>query len=225
MTCLDTILLSLVFTRWSQFYAIAGSIRSCFEEYTEFFKLNFVRNLQTILYNLDKVLYRANFCSEKQFHSLIRVLSGIAGDFVVVHVRMATLTECAFCDTLVIFLSLFATLYLWMKWKHTYWQRRGVPTVPAHWFFGHFKDVILLRRPAGTVLKELHQVAGENDVLGIYILHKPFLLLRNPELIKQIMIRDFNVFPNHHFKSSSTTDTVGQWTLFTIDNPEWKYLR
>lgn len=138
---------------------------------------------------------------------------------------MATLTECAFCDTLVIFLSLFATLYLWMKWKHTYWQRRGVPTVPAHWFFGHFKDVILLRRPAGTVLKELHQVAGENDVLGIYILHKPFLLLRNPELIKQIMIRDFNVFPNHHFKSSSTTDTVGQWTLFTIDNPEWKYLR
>ncbi|XP_071574295.1 cytochrome P450 6k1 [Temnothorax nylanderi] len=139
---------------------------------------------------------------------------------------MAILTECAVLDTLVIFSSLFATLYLWMKWKHTYWQRRGVPTLPAHWFFGHFKDAILFRRPAGVILGELHrQAADEDDVLGIYILHKPFLLLRNPELIKQIMIRDFNVFSNHHFRGASKGDTVGKWTLFTIENPEWKHLR
>lgn len=140
-------------------------------------------------------------------------------------VKMAILTQCAFLDTFVIFSSLFATLYLWMKWKHTYWQRRGIPTVPSHWFFGHFKDAILLRRPAGLVLSELHQQAADKDVLGIYILHKPFLLLRNPELIKQIMIRDFNVFPNHHFRGTSNSDTVGKWTLFSIENPEWKHLR
>ncbi|XP_011164534.2 uncharacterized protein LOC105199238 [Solenopsis invicta] len=138
---------------------------------------------------------------------------------------MAVLTESAFLDTLVIFSSLFATLYIWMKWKHTYWQRRGVPTLPAHWFFGHFKDACLQRKPAGKVLGDLYQQAKDKDVLGIYILHKPFLILKNPELIKQIMIRDFNVFPNHHFRGATTSDTVGKWTLFTIHNPEWKYLR
>jgi len=135
------------------------------------------------------------------------------------------LTEYAFLDTLIIFLSLFATFYLWMKWKHTYWQRRGIPTLPSHWFFGHFKDAILLRRPVGIILGELHQQVEDEDILGIYILHKPFLLLRNPDLIKQIMIKDFNVFPNHHFRGSTKSDNIGKWSLFTILNPDWKYLR
>ncbi|XP_011866671.1 PREDICTED: cytochrome P450 6k1-like [Vollenhovia emeryi] len=139
---------------------------------------------------------------------------------------MAILTECALLDTLMIFSSLFAIFYLWMKWKHTYWQRHGVPTLPGHWFFGHLKDAILLRRPAGVVLSELYQqVSDKDDVLGIYILHKPFLFLRNPDLIKHIMIRDFNVFPNRNFTALSINDTVGKWTLFTIQNPQWKHLR
>lgn len=139
---------------------------------------------------------------------------------------MAILTDCIFLDTLLIFFSLFATLFLWLKWKHSYWQRRGVRTLPAHWFFGHFKDAILMRKPAGVVFGELHrQAADEDDVIGIYILHEPFLLVRNPELIKQIMIKDFHVFPNHHFDGRSKSDTLGNWSLFTIKNPEWKQLR
>lgn len=140
--------------------------------------------------------------------------------------KMAIVTNCIFLDILLIFSSLFATLYLWMKWKHTYWQRRGIRSLPAHWFFGHFKDAILMRRPAGVVLGELYQQANdEDDVLGIYILFKPFLLVRNPELIKRIMIKDFNVFPNHHFVARSTADKVSGNNLFGVENPKWKYLR
>ncbi|KYN21324.1 PREDICTED: cytochrome P450 6k1-like [Trachymyrmex cornetzi] len=138
---------------------------------------------------------------------------------------MAILYECALLDALVIFSSLFATLYLWMKWKHTYWQRHGVSTLPTHWFFGHFKDAMLFRKSAGVVLSELHKQAENEDVLGIYILHKPFLILRNPELIKQIMIKDFNIFPNHYFRGANNSDTISKWSLFSIRYPEWKYLR
>lgn len=139
---------------------------------------------------------------------------------------MTILTDCILLDTLLVFSSFFATLFLWLKWKHSYWQRRGVRTLPAHWFFGHFKDAILMRKPAGVVFGELHrQAADEDDVIGIYILHKPYLLVRNPKLIKQIMIKDFHVFPNHHFDVKSNSDTVGKWNLFNIKNPEWKQLR
>jgi len=62
-----------------------------------------------------------------------------------------------------------------MKWKHIYWQRHGVPTLSAHWFFGHFKDAMLFRRSAEVIFRELHKQAENEDVLGIYILHKPFL--------------------------------------------------
>ncbi|CAL1689645.1 unnamed protein product [Lasius platythorax] len=139
---------------------------------------------------------------------------------------MAILTDCVLSDALLVFSSLLATLYLWLKWKHSYWQRRGVRTLPAHWFFGHFKDAMLMRKPAGVVLGELHrQATDEDDIIGIYILHKPFLLVRNPDLIKQIMIKDFHVFSNHHFDGRSNADKLSNWSLFTIKNPEWRHLR
>lgn len=139
---------------------------------------------------------------------------------------MAILTDCVLSDALLVFSSLLATLYLWLKWKHSYWQRRGVRTLPVHWFFGHFKDAMLIRKPAGVVLGELHrQATDEDDIIGIYILHKPFLLVRNPDLIKQIMIKDFHVFSNHYFDGRSNADKLSNWSLFTIKNPEWRHLR
>ncbi|KAL0125650.1 hypothetical protein PUN28_004617 [Cardiocondyla obscurior] len=138
---------------------------------------------------------------------------------------MAILTECALMDTLIIFSSLFAMFYLWMKWKHTYWKRRGVPSLPAHWFFGHFKDAVMFRKPAGVVLRDLYKQNANEDIFGIYILHKPFLILKNPELIKQIMIKDFHIFPNHNFRGLSNKDPLSKWNLFTIEYPEWKHLR
>ncbi|EFN84331.1 Cytochrome P450 6k1 [Harpegnathos saltator] len=129
-------------------------------------------------------------------------------------------------NVLLIFSALLAALYLWMKWKHSYWQRRGIPTLPGHWFFGHFKDPILMRKSPGMVAGNLHKQAADNDdVLGIYILHKPFLLVRNHELIKQILIKDFHIFPNHHFTGQSIADKVGSSSLFGITSSQWKYLR
>lgn len=83
-----------------------------------------------------------------------------------------------------------------------------------------------MRKSAGVVVGELHkQAADEDDVIGFYILHKPFLLVRNPELIKQMLIKDFHIFPNRHFSGQSTADKIGSSGLFAISNPEWKYLR
>lgn len=98
--------------------------------------------------------------------------------------------------------------------------------MPAHWFFGNLKDSVLMRKPAGTVFGELHQQGTEeDDVLGVYIFHKPFLLLRNPELIKQILIKDSDVFSDRYFSPRTKNDKDGGRNLFNLQNPEWKYLR
>ncbi|XP_017767083.1 PREDICTED: cytochrome P450 6k1-like [Eufriesea mexicana] len=119
-----------------------------------------------------------------------------------------------------------AILFLYIKYKFTYWQRRGVRTLPSHWFFGNMKDIIKFQKSPAFVIGDLHQKGSEDDdVLGIYIFHKPFLLLRSPELIKQILIKDFNYFPDRYFTAQSFKDQIGSSNLFTIHNPEWKYLR
>lgn len=76
------------------------------------------------------------------------------------------------------------------------------------------------------MIGDLHNEASDNDdVLGIYIFHKPFLLLRNAELIKQILIKDFDYFPDRYFTAQSIRDKIGSSNLFTMHNPEWRQTR
>nr|XP_033184375.1 cytochrome P450 6k1-like isoform X1 [Bombus vancouverensis nearcticus] len=138
---------------------------------------------------------------------------------------MAILNSC-FLNIFLTIATLVTFLLLYVKYRRTYWQRRGVPTLPAHWFFGNVKDVMQFKKSPSIVIGDLHSEASDNDdVLGIYIFHKPFLLLRNAELIKQILIKDFDYFPDRYFTAQSIRDKIGSSNLFTMHNPEWRQMR
>jgi cytochrome P450 family 6 len=120
--------------------------------------------------------------------------------------------------------SLITAFYLFTKYKQRYWSKRGVYSPPVNWFFGHFGDVFLQRISSPAALSNLYNCSDER-VVGIYVMQKPFLIVRCPELLKHIFIKDFKVFPNHYFASKRQKDTLGSSNLFSIDNPLWKYLR
>ncbi|XP_043282965.1 cytochrome P450 6k1-like [Venturia canescens] len=124
-------------------------------------------------------------------------------------------------------IGLLGIFYLRAKWKLSYWQRRGIPSLPTNLIFGNFKDSFLLKIAPGFLLGRLYSEAKEDDAfIGVYILHQPFLLLRSPDLIKKILVKDFAAFPNRFFASPrDSTDLVGSRGLFSIHNPEWRYLR
>ncbi|KAJ8681696.1 hypothetical protein QAD02_017488 [Eretmocerus hayati] len=121
--------------------------------------------------------------------------------------------------------SLFATLYLYFRRKHTYWARRGVYSPPTHWLFGHFKDAIFLRISPSKLMGKLYAKGKGHPVMGIYVMQKPFLVLRSPEIIKQVLGKDFNSFSDRHFANKRKDDIIGSTNIFSIDNPGWKYLR
>ncbi|XP_078045153.1 cytochrome P450 6k1 [Augochlora pura] len=119
-----------------------------------------------------------------------------------------------------------ALFYLYMTYSHTYWKRRGIPSTSGHWFFGNVKDALLFRKNASFFIGDLLLNApADASLYGIYMLHKPFLLIKSPELIKRIMVKDFNAFADRFFTAQSFHDKIGSSNLFTIRNPEWKQLR
>uniref|UniRef100_A0A6V7J298 Cytochrome P450 n=1 Tax=Bracon brevicornis TaxID=1563983 RepID=A0A6V7J298_9HYME len=100
---------------------------------------------------------------------------------------------------------------IYAKYKLNYWKRRGVEQLSASDFlFGDFKDAVLFRSAPGWHLGQLHRAAKEDSpFIGFYIFHKPCLLLRDPEIIKQILIRDFENFSDRHFAGSQQKDSIG----------------
>ncbi|EFN67669.1 Probable cytochrome P450 6g2, partial [Camponotus floridanus] len=73
-------------------------------------------------------------------------------------------------------------------------------------------------------LKELYDQAKGLPYIGFYVLDKPFLLVRDRELIKNILIKDFNIFYDR-YNIAYPDDQLGCNNLFFIRNPVWKMLR
>lgn len=129
-------------------------------------------------------------------------------------------------STVLSILSIITTIvYFYCKHKLDYWKRRGIPQLKKpNLLFGHFKDAVLFKSPPGFYLGELYKKT-ELPFVGFYIFHKPTLLLRDPEIIKQILIKDFNNFSDRNFAGSVQKDSIGMKNLFGLRNPQWKYLR
>ncbi|KAL6437874.1 hypothetical protein ACFW04_004300 [Cataglyphis niger] len=134
------------------------------------------------------------------------------------------MSDLIYCTTiLIIFVSLF---YIYAKYKLSYWSRRGVKTPSTHLLFGNFKDCLTLKKSPGEVMREIYNSADPDDLyIGFYIFHKPMLLLRDHNLIKQVMITDFEIFPNRRFGSKNQRDLIGLDSILSIKQPRWKYLR
>lgn len=117
--------------------------------------------------------------------------------------------------------------FFYTRHKLTYWKRRGVEQLDnIDYIFGNFKDAVLFRTAPGWHMGQLYRSSKPDlPFVGFYIFHKPCLLLRDPEIIKQLLVRDFDNFCDRHFAGSVQKDSIGMRNLFGLKNPAWKYLR
>ena len=117
-------------------------------------------------------------------------------------------------------------LYIYAKYRLSYWSRHGVRSFPTNLIFGNFKDTFTFQKSPGQVIQEIYEKANPNDLyVGFYIFHKPKLLLRDVNLMKQLLIKESETFPNRSFGGEQETDSVGLISLLSIRQPRWKYLR
>ncbi|XP_055906586.1 probable cytochrome P450 6g2 [Eupeodes corollae] len=135
---------------------------------------------------------------------------------------MISLTE-----WLLFIITLLFGLYVWSKYKLSYWRRKNVPFIEPNIFLGSLQDMLKMSKSGAENLQDLynHTNAKDQPILGIYILNKPVLLVREPELIKSILIKNFNKFSNRYSSTDVKGDPLGSSTLFFIKNPHWKELR
>ncbi|XP_077279139.1 cytochrome P450 6k1-like isoform X2 [Temnothorax americanus] len=127
--------------------------------------------------------------------------------------------------TLIFIVTVIVLFWIYARYVN-YWKRRGVEFLTPNLIFGNFKDAVLFRSAPGWHIGDLHKMARPDaPFVGFYIFHKPCLLLRDPDVIKHFMIRDFDNFSDRHFAGSNQKDSIGMKNLFGLKNPAWKYLR
>ncbi|XP_049832856.1 cytochrome P450 6k1-like [Schistocerca gregaria] len=127
-------------------------------------------------------------------------------------------------EMLALLSTIFAILYVTFKINYTYWKRKGLPYLEPSFPLGNGWNTALMRKCPGEDMKDVYFETEGKDVVGIYSLNNPILVVRDPELIKTIIVKDFNYFPDRGIYEDEETDHLTAH-LFFLGGTKWKGLR
>uniref|UniRef100_A0A1I8Q6H7 Cytochrome P450 n=1 Tax=Stomoxys calcitrans TaxID=35570 RepID=A0A1I8Q6H7_STOCA len=118
-------------------------------------------------------------------------------------------------------------LTMWVRHKFRYWSRFKVPHAKASILSGNLWDFITMRTNFGYNLKAIYddEEFQNEAAVGVYGVYTPGLLIRHPELIKTVFIKDFEKFGNRSLQCDPHSDPLGHKLLIMAPYGQWKKLR
>lgn len=139
-------------------------------------------------------------------------------------VKMIPSSGCFKCDVLTLFLGVLTLLYLFLKRKYSYWQRNGFKTLPGyHYIVGHLKETATQKESITNVVLKMYKATDE-PFIGTYMLFRPALMIRDPELARAILVKDFLHFPDRGIHCNESYDPLSG-NLVALPFEKWKNLR
>ncbi|XP_046823475.1 cytochrome P450 6a2-like isoform X2 [Vespa crabro] len=121
--------------------------------------------------------------------------------------------------TLIIFV-----LYYYLTSTFDYWKVRGVKGPQPIPLFGNIKDIIFYKINLAEYLSNMYHFYKDEPYVGIFFGSKPTLILRDPQLIKDILIKDFSSFPQRGIFINTKGDPLSKNLIF-FEALRWKPLR
>ncbi|KOB66171.1 Cytochrome P450 Cyp6b29 [Operophtera brumata] len=123
---------------------------------------------------------------------------------------------------LIAFATLAYALYLYFTRTFNHWKSRGIIGPEPFPFFGNLKETALRRKNITDVFRKFYDEFPNEKVVGIYRMTTPSLVLHDLDVIKNVLIKDFDVFLDRGVEFSK--EGLGS-NLFHSDGDTWRVLR
>ncbi|XP_011699352.1 PREDICTED: cytochrome P450 9e2-like [Wasmannia auropunctata] len=109
--------------------------------------------------------------------------------------------------------------------NYNLFKRHGVLHIPL-FPFSIFKGILSIfrQRVFTDFFQEIYNFNPNAKYFGFYITTKPFFLLRDPELIKNVLIKNFEAFPDRRGFSELNDPLLGK-NLFSLRGEKWRNVR
>ncbi|KAK7870555.1 hypothetical protein R5R35_009070 [Gryllus longicercus] len=120
--------------------------------------------------------------------------------------------------------ALVALLYWHLTRTFSYWHKKGVYYLPPTVFFGNLKERILFRISFHEFQLNLYNKFQGHKVAGFFEGRRPALMIRDPQLIRDVMVRHFEHFTNRPTLRTRTKPYVEKM-LINLEGQHWKHVR
>lgn len=90
--------------------------------------------------------------------------------------------------------------YLWAVRRNGYWARNRVAHIRGVPFLGSLTNLVLARQSTADLFRQIYEnpLFATEPVVGIEYFHQPALMVRDPQLVKQLLIKDFDAFSERY---------------------------
>jgi len=137
---------------------------------------------------------------------------------------MALLFETLVLDVGVLAVCVLACVYVYFKVSFNYWKKRNVPYAKPTFPFGNFRDILIFRATLGVVFENIYKELDGEKYGGTYALTKPGFVFRDPDIIKNVLVKDFSSFHDRGFFIDAEREPL-TGHLFLLRGNRWKNLR
>lgn len=90
----------------------------------------------------------------------------------------------------------FIAFYYYLTINNNFWKHRGISGPKPVLGFGNMKKIILGEESMSQYLTKLYHKYKNESMIGIFRLRTPALIIKDPDLIKIVLIKDFSKFMN-----------------------------
>lgn len=117
-----------------------------------------------------------------------------------------------------------ATIYIYIKSSYSYWTKLGIPISNPIVPFGDFFEQVVKNSSFQIEITKLYKTFEGYRYVGLYGFGKRILLVREIDLIRDILVKDFTHFHDRGINVSERGNPLDQH-LFSLTGLKWRNLR
>ncbi|KAG5340415.1 CP9E2 protein, partial [Acromyrmex heyeri] len=125
-------------------------------------------------------------------------------------------------SVLSIAISILVTYYLFRKFN--FFKRHGIIHIPSIPILGIMAPIIFRRISFANFTRKIYNLNPDAKYIGFYATTKPVLMLRDPEVIKDVIVKNFDSFTNNSI-FVDVNDYVLSQNLFGLQNTKWRHVK
>nr|ANS06317.1 cytochrome P450 [Agasicles hygrophila] len=125
---------------------------------------------------------------------------------------------------LLIIIAVIAVAYYLIK-SLTYWKNKGIPQGPIWYWIKDDINTLYRNYSFSERLIEIYNMIPGTRYCGVYQFTKPFLLIKDVELLKEITVKNFDHFTDHSNVIPEGVEPLWVRNLFVLKGQKWRYMR
>ncbi|KAG5671810.1 hypothetical protein PVAND_001985 [Polypedilum vanderplanki] len=126
---------------------------------------------------------------------------------------------------IVLFLIAIYLIYKWSISTYDYFEKQGIPYNKPLPLIGSNRNLFFNRKTFIEVLHNWFYEFKDEKASGLFEFRRPILLLKDPKLIKQLAVKDFDYFMNHRTIITEDVDPLFGKNLFALKGNKWRDMR